>query len=360
MSHLDALWETASLIAGEEYPLNALEGFVLGSAILLHDSALCFEAYDKGIIGVRGTLIWKDTYAASEGNGKTIDQREKEADFNALRYLHAEQSSKLVEAKWSYPDKNEEIYLLENSTLRNHLGQVIGQISASHHWAIEEVSSVFSSQGNSPATFPREWRIDYIKIACLLRCADAAHIDNERAPDFLYALIKREGISFDHWQAQNRLANVDIDQSDNNIHSLIFTSTKAFTEVEAKSWWIAYDAACLVDQEIRSANALLELVRTKTILPLKAKRVKGVESPELMTQFIKVVGWSPCSAKIHVGNIENLVKTLGGQHLYGLTNDKDLFQVVVREMIQNARDAIKARMIFEPDLIGNITRVVCV
>lgn len=45
-THLDALWETADLIAGPSYPINPLEGFVLGGAILLHDAALCFEAYE--------------------------------------------------------------------------------------------------------------------------------------------------------------------------------------------------------------------------------------------------------------------------------------------------------------------------
>jgi hypothetical protein len=30
VSHLDALWEVASLIAGPTYPLNAMEAFVLG------------------------------------------------------------------------------------------------------------------------------------------------------------------------------------------------------------------------------------------------------------------------------------------------------------------------------------------
>lgn len=30
LTHLDALWETADLIAGPDYPLNPMEGFVLG------------------------------------------------------------------------------------------------------------------------------------------------------------------------------------------------------------------------------------------------------------------------------------------------------------------------------------------
>ncbi|HYV28928.1 MAG TPA: ATP-binding protein, partial [Candidatus Eisenbacteria bacterium] len=56
ISHLDALWETATLIAGDSYPMNPLEGFVFGGAILLHDAALCFEAYSGGINAIRSTV----------------------------------------------------------------------------------------------------------------------------------------------------------------------------------------------------------------------------------------------------------------------------------------------------------------
>lgn len=49
VTHLDALWETADVIAGPDYPLNPPEGYVLGGSILLHDAALCFEAYGGGV-----------------------------------------------------------------------------------------------------------------------------------------------------------------------------------------------------------------------------------------------------------------------------------------------------------------------
>ncbi len=181
ISHLDALWETASLIAGDQYPLNPLEGFVLGGAILLHDSALSYEAYDEGIEGIRRTAIWKDAYSAAKDLEKNQgdDHLNHVADFAALRQLHANQASKLCDKTWTIPGRQEPFYLLENQTLRRHLGELIGKIAASHHWDIERVSTELPSQFNVISTFPREWRIDPVKIACLLRCADAAHIDNE-------------------------------------------------------------------------------------------------------------------------------------------------------------------------------------
>ena len=45
ITHLDALWEVADIIVGNDFSLNPLEAYVFGSAVLLHDAALCFQAY---------------------------------------------------------------------------------------------------------------------------------------------------------------------------------------------------------------------------------------------------------------------------------------------------------------------------
>ncbi|WP_228716818.1 HD domain-containing protein [Billgrantia pellis] len=349
VSHLDALWEVADLICGDSYPFNPIEAYVFGGAILLHDSALCFEAYDGGVEEVRSTAIWKDTLA-SVLDSVAYDEAVQISDFAALRYLHAHQAESLTEKSWLDPESKSPLFLIENSFFRKHLGRLIGQIAASHHWSIEEVSNKLPLQVNALPGFPRDWRIDPIKIACMLRCADAAHIDNERAPDFLHALIKRRGVSFTHWKAQNKLASVDVDQSDSTGSTLIFTSTHRFLENESEAWWVAYDAVCMVEKEIRASNALLE-TRSQQAL-FQVKRVKGVESPELMSKYIQTEGWSPCMAEVYVGNIENLVRTLGGEKLYGESCDK--FEVMVRELIQNARDSIQARKELEKDFKGKI------
>lgn len=353
ISHLDSLWDTASIITGENYPLNPLEGFVLGGAILIHDSALCFEAYENGQEGIRATDQWKDAFAELQLNS-TIDDTDEQkcqADFTALRELHAIQAESLLERSWKDPDNGQVLYLLENQSLRKHLGKLIGQIASSHHWDIEQLVTKLSTQLNALPNFPRDWRIDPIKIACILRCADAAHLDNLRAPDFLYALLKRNGISFNHWQAQNRISKVDIDQSDPNKETLLFTSTIDFDEDDSASWFVAYDAICLVEKEISSCNLLLS--QRNQDLTFKVKKVKGVESPEHMSEFIKVDNWKPCSAQVHVGNIERLIDNLGGEMLYG--TGSDLLGVTLRELIQNSRDAVKARSFVENNFEGKIT-----
>lgn len=351
ITHLDALWETSSLIVGDNFELTPLEGFVLGCSFLLHDSALCFEAFENGKEGLRVTTQWKDAVEAIKvANPKLkTTEIEHQADFIALRNLHAYQAEKLLAIKWKNSSLGNEIYLLENQGLRSHLGKLIGQIASSHHWDIETVVSTFNSQINVPTNYPREWRIDPIKIACILRCSDAAHIDNERAPDFLHALLKRSGISYDHWKAQNQLAKVDIDQSDVSKSTLLYTSTIDFKEEDSNAWFVVYDAICLVDKEIKSCNSLLEKQIGKTF---KVNKIRGVESPESLSQYVKAEGWKPCSAKVHVGNVEKIIHNLGGEMLYGSGSDN--VGIVLRELIQNSRDSIKARTVFDKNFEGKI------
>ena len=77
ITHLDALWETASLIAGDNYPLNPAEAFVFGAAVLLHDSAMSLAAYPGGLDEVRRTPEWRDAVASRllAATGEPIDPK---------------------------------------------------------------------------------------------------------------------------------------------------------------------------------------------------------------------------------------------------------------------------------------------
>lgn len=355
VTHLDALWETADLIAGPGYPLNPLEAFVLGGAILLHDAAHCFEAYEGGLNAVRGTLAWRDAYAAElvKNSGESVDKLEQYCDFTAIRLLHARQAEKLGDLEWKSENGIPSFFLIEDTDLRSRYGALIGKIAASHNWSIDDVNSQLRNQVNAPGGWPADWRVDPIKIACLLRCADAAHLDDRRAPDFLFSLIRRSGVSLDHWKAQNWLARVDKDQSDPTGCSLLFTSNRTFKPADATAWWVAYDAVAVLDAEIKASNNLLSarVQKDKGSPAFKMQKVTGANSPIELTKTIETEGWIPTSAKIHVGNLEKLVKTLGGQNLYG---GGDNFAIVIRELIQNARDAIAARKAITQYFSGRI------
>lgn len=355
ISHLDALWGVADLIAGDDYPFNPLEAFVFGGAVLLHDAALCFEAYENGLKGIRESVYWKDAYAAESKKypNSEKDEHLKAADFVTIRHFHSQRASDLAKAGWKTPSDSE-IFLIDDTNLRNNFGEIIGLIASSHHWDIERLLNL-SSQINAPWDFPSSWIVDPIKIACLLRCADAAHIDSRRAPDFLYALIRRYGVSLQHWQAQNRLSRVGPSYSDPENSTLLFTSCSAFPIEETDAWWVAYDAICLVHRELQDSNKLLNSRSgTCTKSPaFKMKRVEGIENPTDASRHLRVKDWMPCSAAVHVSDMHRLIERLGGEQLYGIGCDK--LKIVIREMIQNSRDAIVARRHIDTRYDGEIS-----
>jgi hypothetical protein len=86
---------------------------------------------------------------------------------------------------------------------------------------------------------PADWEVDALKLAFLLRTADAAHIDDRRAPWFLFALRRPEGISEDHWRFQAKLGQPKRTPAG----ELRITSGSQFSHAERKAWWLAYDTA---------------------------------------------------------------------------------------------------------------------
>ena len=61
VTHMDALWELADLIAGAEYPLTPAEVFVVGCAMLVHDLAMGMAAFPERETALLGNERWRDT-----------------------------------------------------------------------------------------------------------------------------------------------------------------------------------------------------------------------------------------------------------------------------------------------------------
>jgi len=345
ITHVDGLWQVASVITGEKYQINPLEGFVLGCAFLIHDAALSYQAVG-GQTKLRATIEWKDYYADYSKDIKlTEEEKCYEADFSAIRFLHAKYAETINKVLFERDD-NTKFYIIEDEALRNHLGGIIGKIAASHHWSIDEVKKL-GSQIPALSRYPQQWRINPIKLACIIRCADAGHIDEGRAPDYLLKLLELNGVSRSHWIAQNRLSQIDIYEADPS--KVLIASNIDFSESDFAAWNVACDAVQVLDHEIRISNeALLEIDKN---LCFQAKCVIGAESRQTLSQFIKTVGWMPCDANIHISNVEGLIKNLGGEKLYGCDHK---IEVVLRELIQNARDAIAARRVVESGFDGKI------
>ena len=138
-----------------------------------------------------------------------------------------------------------------------------------------------------------------------------------------------------------------IDREDST--RLVIKSNKSFEEKDFEAWYVAYDMVKLLNNELSKSNDLLRKCGTSQF---QAKSVRGVESQEELSLYIKTKGWKPCDAEIHIGDVEHLIKTIGGEKLYGKDNK---FEVVLRELIQNARDAIVARQKQENGIEGKIS-----
>lgn len=343
IGHIDALWEMADLIAGPNYELTPTETFVLGGAFLVHDLGMSLAAYPEGIQSLRAEESWNDAVASAyrqtfgrfpstEEVQTPTPEVESSAVANMLRSLHPQRAEQLVMDSWQ--NNGGMYYLIEDAELRRDLGPLIGQIAHSHWWPIEQVERRFRVSIGAPYACPNTWTVDPLKLACLLRVADASNLDSRRAPGFLRALRRPQGIAEQHWTFQEHLHQPQLD-----VDRLVFTSGHRFQVEEANAWWLCYDNLRMVDRELQRVDALLADSNRRRFA---ARSVAGVEDPSRLVSLIPVGGWSPVDAAVKVGNVAQLVKRLGGEELYG--KDKT---VPLRELVQNASDAVRARRAYE-------------
>jgi hypothetical protein len=259
-----------------------------------------------------------------------LNNFESVALFAALRSLHAKQASIMPEREWEKPNGKGRIYIIEDTEMRDYYGQIIGRIAQSHHWDIDRVAREFSTRKAPPPGLPAEWELNELKIASLLRCADASHIDQRRASLMEFILANPKGISTLHWEFQNRLG-----VATRGDHSIIYNSGRDFGRSEADAWWLCFDTCRMISNELQGAGAVLKEADTK---PFFATRVEGVQRPKLFAKFVHCDGWEPVDAEVRVTDPINLAQTLGGRNLYGAG-----YHAPVRELLQNAIDATLLR-----------------
>lgn len=353
ISHLDALWEVASLIAGPGFVLTPAEGYVLGGSILLHDLAMSVAATPGGFDAIKKDVRWRDSlfayFRANESREPTEEELETPgpeakqfAVFSLLRQLHAENAERLAFSHFGAGSSIQ--YLIEETELRQTYGRIIGQIAHSHWWSLAEVARQFDRQIGAPHWAPSTWTIDPLKVACILRAADAAHVDARRAPSFQKIFSNINPSSRPHWDFQERLNKSYVSDD-----ALVFTSGQAFSLDQVNAWWLCLDTLKMVDSELRGIDSLLS---DRSMARFLARRVAGVDHPERLAQYIQTIDWHPIHAAVHLSDLPNVIRSLGGEELYG----KDPL-VPLRELIQNANDAIRARRCYEdrPDNFGDVS-----
>jgi hypothetical protein len=354
-SHLDALWELADQIVAPEFSLNPVEAFVLGGAILLHDLGLAIAAYPDGKQSLQTEPAWRDALASAlepdlgrrprqSDIASASDQIKRQAEKQVLRERHASQAENLAQLSWKSDDGD--LFLIEDSELRSFLGPLIGQLAHSHWWDTASLPDVFHHPVGPPAWCPAAWTIRPLIIACVLRVCDALHLDARRAPIFLRAL--REPLPSDskaHWIFQERLARPYLKGG-----RLAFTSAKPFNRSDADAWWRCYDTLSYADQIIREVQAVLADFNFPA---LEVQGVSGVDDPARFAIFVPTDDWIPVDTHVQVSNVADLVLKLGGEELYGRNRP----EVALRELIQNAADAIRVRRVVDSrdDSWGHIT-----
>ncbi|MFC9516915.1 ATP-binding protein [Nocardiaceae bacterium NPDC056970] len=342
VTHLDALWEMADHIGGESVKFTPTEAFVLGGAFLIHDLGMGLAAWPDGLDQLRKEPGWGDILASAirrctgapataQELANPSEEATRIATEIALRERHASRAKDLALTSWESKGAGVAYHLIDDMELRQRYGQLIGEIAASHHWDIEQVSSRFSGSEpiGAPVDCPDAWTVDELKLACLMRVADAAHLDERRAPGFLRAIRSPNPYSDLHWAFQGFLQRPR--RSDDR---LVYSSARAFGVSDADAWWVCYESLEMVDRELRGVDSLLvERGRTR----FAARGVKGIETPARMSEYIRTSDWTPIDARPRIENVPALVRKLGGEKLYG-----EKPRVALRELIQNARDASKA------------------
>lgn len=321
--------------------------------MLLHDLGMSVAAYAGGLEELKATRDWQDAAAvllrqklerfpAAEELRLLPRDVQDGATREALRLRHAEHAVRLATQSWKHPSGAPR-HLIEDIELRTALGELIGRVAHSHHWPVSRLEQEFPTTVGALHWCPGDWSVDPIKVACLLRLADASHLDARRAPDFLHALRHPLGDSAAHWDFQSRLVKPRLEGE-----RLTFTSSPFPMEASA-AWWLCLDTLGMVDRELRQVDALL----ADTGRPrFAARSVSGIEDPARMTRFLRTEGWTPVDTRIRVGDISLLVERLGGEHLYGADRT-----VPLRELLQNATDAVRARRLLEgrPATWGDVT-----
>jgi hypothetical protein len=329
---MDALWSVAGEIftAAELGSFSVGEAFVLGSSFYVHDLGMALGATPEGVRELRGSQAYK---SSSERAIRVLGSDEKSADIAALRIaareLHGPKASALVHS----PMPGIGRFLIEPSEVRAHWGTAIGSVASSHHWSLREVDAKLGAPGRVPDA--RGGTMDLGFVACALRLIDFAHINKDRAP-FLERMLRSnvETDSLKHWNAQECVTGPKRDGK-----QLVFGCSHPITSVDA--WWTFFEMASGLDSEIVAVAEYLDQ-RSISKGRFSLEGVRGVKTPLSFSAYVQPAGFEPVDVRFRPDSLERLVQMLGGRTLYG-----DDFFAPLRELIQNARDALVLRRISE-------------
>jgi hypothetical protein len=318
-SRFEVLWERVDLILGPEYPLNAAEAFVLGGALIVYDLGHGLAGLPGGEVELRKTQEWKDALVTcirrETDRAPTPSELENPSEEyarlateDALHLLAVKHARRLALVSWTAAG-GEEQQLLEDPALRRQFGELLGELAYSHGWDVSEVERAYAARKiDPPAPAPADWTVDALKVAAALRAADTVIVEERRRK------LSKPSLVHDR---------------------LLYTTGEPFSRGEAEMFWACFEALRLIDRDLHDVDALLAASGRPRFL------VRGVVDADDATRLathLKTRGWMPVDARVHVSDVPSLIAQIGGAQLYR----KDP-SVPLRELIQNAADAIRAR-----------------
>lgn len=340
-AHIDALWETASMICGDVIELNPAEAYVLGCAFVFHDAAMGRIPATEDVPAFMGHVEWRDllvaTFLKMKGRWPNDTEFDDPPDdvheaclAEAIRQTHAKRGAALVTKPFPSESLDDVSYLISDDGLRRFYGQLVGDLAASHWSDVGELPQRFRHSVGSMRGLPTKWTIEPLKLACILRIADATQLDSRRAPSLTFTSRAPRGASWNHWRFQEFLSRPQL-----NDDRVLYSSMQPFKPKEAAAWWLALDYLRSVDRELRLVDSLLHDLKKDR---LAARGVAYVDQPERFAEVFHVDGWRPVDVNVTISDVPKLIGALGGEQLYGPAPE-----VAIRELIQNAQDAVLAR-----------------
>ena len=333
ISHVDALLETASLIAGDQTAIDPAEAYVLGCAFVLHDAAMGQAAYRNDIVHVVGPEQWlymaSIVFVEQTGPGPTAASsttyRPRCSRRAAPRPSGKPMPSRRPSSSTSRgrPAPGTTCSCSRTSSSGEAYGPLIGNLAASHWADVDVLPERFKHPTGSLPWQPVDWTIEPLKLACLLRLADACQLDSRRAPTFLLLLRQPTGASRDHWRFQEHLSRPRL--SDDH---LSYTCLRPFEAHDVPFWWTALDYLRKVDDELQRVDSPAPRLADAAFV---VRAIACVDTPQRFAELFPVRGWQPVDIDPHISDVRALITAL-----WPASSSTDAPEVAVRELIQNA------------------------
>jgi hypothetical protein len=326
IKHMDALWWLSDQIitAEESARLTPAEAFLLATGFYLHDVGMAYAATTDGLNRIKTSEPYKAYLSSIPEAQRDLPASVANGVAIAVRSLHADAARELAVTQIPGTDG---IFIFSDRLFREAWAVTCGEIASSHHWSVTQLEARFGLQREAP--LPGGRKADLLYVAACLRLIDYAHINRDRASSMERAFRFPLGAeSLVHWLAQEHIDGPTRDETS----YLVYRSAKPIDPIDA--WWLYYEMIVGLDNEIRTVTRTLD--QTGSVYKrLSLRGVRGADSPSDAVAYIPTVGFLPIEVNLRTGSIDKLVELLAGETLYGPNP-----MTAVRELIQNARDAV--------------------